>query len=216
MNFSNFSIASTSKRPQKTNVPELHVTPTKNKLKINEAMSRLLNVVHGEYLMVINNFAQVDEAAAEQHLTGAERDAFIEENVAFLLAKGIPMTRNGKAVIGPKILTKEERADLENGTYEGEVDEDGKPIEPKFYGSKLASNTKSTERGQILECSDANNYPMFKGSPDDIKVWVASTTPITVPLTIDKEDVTIEAYEVKFDRVEDKLVRGTSAEEAEE
>ena len=205
-----FGVSSTTKRVSKSNVPELTLTPTENKLKINEVASRLLQLRHGDHIMVISNVDAVIDAAIEQGLTGEDYTNFLKENASYALAKGVAITKNGEEVWGTKKLTTDERKAVEAGTYEGEVDDAGNPIEIKYHGAKLANSSKNLNYGNILEFSDSKHYPLLGGNDNNSVIYEVNKTLNTFTLTIDGQEITIDAYFIEYSREEEKIVRKNS------
>ncbi len=205
-----FGVSSTTKRVSKSNVPELVLTPTDNKLKINEVASRLLQLKHGDHIMIISNVDAVVDAAVEQGLTGEEYENFIKENASYALTKGVAITKNGSEVWGTKKLTAEEKKALDAGTYEGEVDDNGNPIEIKHHGAKLANSSKNENYGSILEFSDSKHYPLLGGSSEKNVVYTIVKTPNTFTLNIDGQEMTLDAYFVEYSHDEEKIIRKNS------
>lgn len=192
-----------NKRPQKTTVPELSLTPTKNKLKLNESASLLLGVYHGDNALIINNYDNVVKAAAEEGLTGEALTKFLDENVAFAVTKGVNIERDGAVVVGRKVLSKEDKEALDAGKYEGPVDKDGHPTEVKQHGCKLANSQKSASAGVILGFSDAVNYPLMGGrSGEGTVIYTVEGKAITINLPINGEPQEIDVYPLTKSRFE--------------
>lgn len=199
-----FAVASTSARPAKTGTPELHVTVTKDKFRVNQAAARILGTISGDRLMFISNEASVRTAVINGDITEEE----VEANLVYAIAKGVPALKKGNVQFGPKRLTKAEEVALENGTYDGDVDEKGRPIEIIFKGFKVASTNGSNDPGQILEGSDALNYVPLKGNEERTAIWELN---VENKFIMEVEGVEVPCYPMSFDRFEEKIVRNAKA-----
>lgn len=205
-----FAVAAPKVKGDVSTTPELLVTVTKDKIRLNSAMTRKLMVQTGDRLMFITNEADVLRAVAAGEITEDE----VAENLMFAIAKGVPkVNAKGEVQTELKRLNNAEKAEVEAGTYEGEVDEDGRPTEVAFEGFKLASNGNVEGYGQILEGSDATQWPKLKGSTDAHKVWT-----IVDEAMVPVGNSEVKAYIIGFDREEAKLERKarTSKEESTE
>jgi len=198
-----FAVASTNARPAKTGTPELHVTVTKDKFRINQAAARILNIVSGDRLMFISNEAAVRMAVIDGELN--EED--VEANIVFAIAKGVPALKKGNIQFGPKRLTKAEEVALADKTYIGDVDENGRPIEVMYKGFKVASTNGSTDPGQIVEGSDALNYIPLKGNAERTAIWELD---VEGKFDMEVEGLNVPCYPMTFDRYEDKILRNKS------
>lgn len=200
-----FSVATPKVKGDVTVNPELTVTVTKDKIRVNTALSRKLNLKDGDRLMFISNEVAVWDAVADGQLSEDE----VQENLVFAIAKGIPRVNSkGQVEMGVKRLKDEEKEALDNGTYEGEVDEEGRAIEPNFHGFKLASNSNSEGFG-ILEGSDATNWPALKGSTEVHRVYSVGEA-VEAPVG----ESTVTAYVITFEREEAKMERKASVKTA--
>lgn len=160
--------------------PELIAVSTEGGFRITGAITRVLGVQHGDYVMFINNIANIDRAIAEKV---PELVDFVEENglewgspeatIAihkefdmWAIARGIQeFDSKGLPVMGKERLTKEDRMRLVNAKYE------------EMLAAALESDNK--ELVEALSCEDATDeekknilcpfvqpveVPKFKGS----------------------------------------------------
>lgn len=197
-----FAAATPKVKGDLSTTPELTVTCTKDKIRLNSALTRKLLLQTTDRLMFITNEESVLAAVANGELSEDE----VSENLMFAIAKGVIRTNSkGEVITELKRLNKAERKAVDEGTYEGEVDEEGRPIEPAMHGFKLASNGNEEGYGRILEGSDATQWPKLKGNTEKHMVYTLGDK---IEVTIGNADV--EAYVINFDREEAKLERKKS------
>ena len=199
-----FSVATPKSKGELSNVPEIMMTVTKDKIRLNGALTRKLGLQHGDRLMFITNRDAVLNAVAE----GTIDESQVEENVVYAIAKSVPqIDANGKVKTAARRLSKEEAAAFEAGKLDCEVDVEGKPIETAFHGFKLASTTGSAGYGQILEGSDATQWPLLGGNEETHKVYVLGES---FAHEVSGQEVT--AHILVFDREEAKAERAPKGE----
>jgi len=176
-----FAVASTGRRPEKTNEPQLVVTSTKGNFKINGAASRLMKLQHGDHAALVNNEADV---------TRAIEAGDIEEGtpVTWGIIKGYPaLDASGNVRKAVQRLSKEDEEKL---VAAGEVDDDGNVLtqyEDKIVGFKLAAVNKAAGVGNSLGGSDAVNYEALGGNTEKNIVYEIETEP--TPVDIDGLEV---------------------------
>lgn len=197
-----FAVAAPKVKGDVSTTPELMVTCTKDKIRLNSAFTRKLFLQTGDRLMFITNEESLLAAVAEGKITQEEAD----EQLAFAVAKGVIITDSkGNVRTELKRLTKAEKEEVEAGTYEGETNEEGQPIENAMHGFKLASNGNEMGYGKILEGSDATRWPQLGGNTEAHKVYTLGDS-----ITVAVGNAEVEAYVLVFDRDEAKLERKSS------
>jgi len=194
-----FSVQSTGKKAAKTTEPELYLTTTNGKVKINEATSRLLGVAPGDHLMFMNNADAVSKA-----ILAGETDE--DTPVTWGIAKGnLIYGKDGKVEQVIKRLSKAEKEALIEA---GEVDEEGNPLTQytdKLAGFKLASVSGNVGIGSILEGSDAVNWVELGGNNDEIQVYSVSKEPVQVEAPNGTESPeAVDLFVISLDRSEAK------------
>lgn len=201
-----FSVVNTGVRPATTTEPEIIVTVTEGKLRLNQAASKLLVVASGDRVMFLSNEDALLTAVAAGEISKDE----VAELLQFAVAKGIEeKNAKGDVIKVRKICTKEEKDALAAGVYTGELDEEQLPIEDKFKGSKLASNGNQAQIGAILEFSDSTNYRPLGGNPDVNKVYsIVEEEKQEIEIFNGYEDVPVTIYPIVFVRDEEKVQRG--------
>lgn len=193
-----FAAATVKAKGDVSTTPELTVTGVKDKFRLNSAMSRKFLLQDGDRLMFVSNEDAIIAAGIEY---GSEE---FNQNLAFGICKGVVRKdTKGNPVQELKRLNKAEKEALAAGEYKGEVDEEGRPIEPAFTGFKLASNNHETGYGRVLEGSDASRWALLGGTTETHKVYGIAEEAVTVEV----EGETLEAYPLEFLRDEEKLVK---------
>lgn len=202
-----FSVATPKAKGEVSNVPELTATVTKDKIRLNSALTRKLLLQHGDRLMFISNEAAIIDAIAAGQLTEEEG----KEALVYAIAKSVPeLDKNGKVRKAIRRLSKAEEELFAKGELATEVNEDGKPIEVAFHGFKLASTSGTVGYGQILEGSDATHWPALGGNENKHRVFrLGESTSIEVS----GQEVTV--YTLEFDREEEKAERKAAEGKAE-
>lgn len=197
-----FSVAAPRVKGDASSEPELMVVATKDKFRLNSALTRKLLLQAGDRLMFITNEDALLEAVAAGEITEQE----VADNLMFAIAKGVPeVDANGKVKIARRRLTKAEEELLAEGKLECELDEEGRPIETAYHGFKLASNQNATGYGMILEGSDASQWKPLGGTTEHHRVYRLGEE-IEVPVGA----TTVKAYIIEFDRIENKIERTKS------
>lgn len=197
-----FSVATPKSKGELSNVPELMATVTKDKIRLNGALTRKLFLQAGDRLMFISNEQAVLAAIANGDITEDEA----KDAIQYAIAKSVPeVDSKGMVKTSVRRLSKDEQAAFESGKLECEVDEKGRPIETSFYGFKLASTTDTAGYGQILEGSDATHWPALGGNSEVHKVYTLGDA---IALEVSGEEVT--AYALVYDRDEVKAERSKS------
>lgn len=193
------SVAAPKVKGDVSTTPELMATVTKDKIRLNSAFTRKLLLETGDHLMFITNEDALLQALAAGDIT--EEDVANEFLIA--VAKSVPKVNSkGEIVTEIKRLNNAEKAAVEAKTYQGDVDEEGKPTATAFHGFKLAANGNEEGIGRILEGSDATQWPKLKGTADAHQVWVLGEEVETVV-----GNTTVKAFVLEFDREEAKVQR---------
>ena len=194
-----FSVAAPRVKGDANSAPELMVVATKDKFRLNSALTRKLLLQAGDRLMFITNENALLEALAAEEITAED----VAANLMFAIAKGIPeVDANGKVKIARRRLTKVEEELLAQGKLEAELDEEGRPIEISYHGFKLASNQNATGYGMILEGSDASQWKPLGGTTEHHRVYrLADEIEVAVGAS------TVKAFIIEFDRTESKIER---------
>ena len=199
-----FSVAAPRVKGDANSAPELMVVATKDKFRLNSALTRKLLLQAGDRLMFITNEDALLEAVAAGEISEQE----VAENLMFAIAKGVPeVDANGKVKIARRRrrLTKAEEELFAEGKLECEVDEEGRPIETAYHGFKLASNQNASGYGMILEGSDASQWKPLGGTTEHHRVYrLADEIEVAVDAT------TVKAFIIEFDRIESKIERSHS------
>ena len=197
-----FSVAALRVKGDANSAPELMVVATKDKFRLNSALTRKLLLQAGDRLMFITNEDALLEAVAAGEISEQE----VAENLMFAIAKGVPeVDANGKVKIARRRLTKAEEELLAEGKLECELDEEGRPIETAYHGFKLASNQNASGYGMILEGSDASQWKPLGGTTEHHSVYrLADEIEVVVGAT------TVKAFVIEFDRIESKIERTKS------
>lgn len=195
-----FSVATPKAKGDVTTTPELWVTCTKDKFRLNGALTRKLGLAAGDRLMFITNEQVVLAAIAAGEIEADSEEA----KVIYAIAKSVPVVKNGRIEMAPRRLTKLEQELFEKGELVCEKDEKGRPVETAFYGFKLASSSNAEGIGNTLEGSDATHWPALEGSTEEHRVYTLGEE---IPVTVG--EATVKAYVVEFARVEPKMEKST-------
>lgn len=160
--------------------PELIAVSTEGGFRITGAITRVLGVQHGDYVMFINNIANIDRAIAEKV---PELVDFVEENglewgspeatIAihkefdmWAIARGIQeFDSKGLPVMGKERLTKEDRMRLVNAKYE-EMLAAALESDNKELVEALSREDATDEEKKNILCPFVQpvEVPKFKGS----------------------------------------------------
>lgn len=224
MNLGKFSLSVASTNARKStgsHIPTLTVIggDVTGKFKLNEAGSDLLNVKSGDYVMLLNNKAVIQaaiKAGDEDLLAWAEENntSVNEYPVTWAIAPGyVEYDENGISLKRPKPMTNALEAALRQ---KGEVDEDGKVIAPmidQIKGARLASHNKAAGVGAICDFTDASVWGLLRGevSNDKHVMFTIDKEAVQVPVFNGYEEITIDAYVLKFKGVEEVQARTKSA-----
>lgn len=194
-----FSVATPKSKGELSNVPELMATVTKDKIRLNGALTRKLLLQSGDRLMFISNEQAVLNAVA----AGKVDEKDVKGLIQYAIAKSVPVVDDkGQIKTSIRRLSKEESDLLEQGKLDCELDKNGRPIETAFYGFKLASTTGTAGYGQILEGSDATHWPALDGNENSHKVYTLGDA-----VEVEVSGETVTAYALVYDRDEAKAER---------
>ena len=175
--------ASSSIRSSKVATPQLILTVTQDKVKINEQASILLGIANGDNLAFVNNAQEITKAVSDGILAGTENpneftDLETDEVVKVFwgITKGYPKLDSK----GLPVMTRDR-------VTHNDV--------PAFVGCKMSNATGATGVGMNLEGSDSKNYRMLQGSTTSNMVYdILAKDKMTV--TIDGEERCV--YPIEF------------------
>ena len=175
--------ASSSIRSSKVTAPQLILTVTQDKVKINEQASILLGIANGDNLAFVNNAQEITKAVSDGILEGTENpNEFIdlETNevikVFWGITKGYPKLDSK----GLPVMTRDR-------VTHNDV--------PAFVGCKMSNVTGAIGVGMNLEGSDSKNYRMLQGSTASNMIYdILAKDKMTV--TIDGEERCV--YPIEF------------------
>ena len=175
--------ASSSIRPSKITTPQLILTVTQDKVKINEQASILLGIANGDNLAFVNNAQEITKAVSDGILEGTENpNEFIDletnevVKVFWGITKGYPKLDSK----GLPVMTRDRVTHKDV---------------PAFVGCKMANVTGAVGVGMNLEGSDSKTYRMLQGSTASNMVYdILAKDKMTV--TIDGEERCV--YPIEF------------------
>lgn len=194
-----FSVATPKSKGDLSTTPELTATVTKDKIRLNGALTRKLLLQHGDRMMFISNEDAIIEAIANGTITEEEG----KEQLSYAVAKSVPeVDAQGRIYKSIRRLSKAEEAAFAADPSAFETDEKGRPVETAMRGFKLSSTSGATGYGQILEGSDATHWPALGGNEEKHRVYKLGEE-----FTLEVSGVEVKAYVLEFDREEEKLER---------
>ncbi len=180
MNFS-MSVTSTTARTSNATQPEMEVTCTGGKFKLNNLATTLLGVESGNYVAFVSNMDAVNAWALQ------ERKDLNSEEVRGHYQFGVMKGYEEVDASGKTIMTKDRKT--------------GEEI-IKCKGAKCASINNKAGIGQIVEFTDAKHYPALGGNTEMIQIFKLDAENVS---TVECEDGEVrEFFPIVFDREEAK------------
>ena len=176
-----FAASTTKAKPRRSNDPELTITSTNAKFKLNEAATEAIGVKHGDYVILTSTEAQILEHAAAEGIKGEELEALKAEHLAY----GIALVPAESGEVGAKVASNSKK---------------------KVVGSIVEFNDATTysKLGGNNELNIIYSVGKVKDEEGNLVPFVQEG----VELNVDGVEMTVDVYPITFSKEVAKLARG--------